>query len=104
MPTGFCFAASTGGSIGTGKPERRTRRATFSFPRSTGWRHGEFTYGASETNAVLTHERAGSRLTSGVSTTPHYYNRADFYARTDNGDSCHGYIYKIDRDVRAARD
>jgi hypothetical protein len=85
VPTGFLFRGVNWRIHRDGKALTPYAPGEFLTPALYGTAtYGEFTYGTSETNAVLTHERGGSRLTSGVSTTPHYH-RADFYARTDNG-------------------
>lgn len=62
----------------------------------TGFKYGTITYGASERNAVVSHQKDSSRFpTLGISTTP-IFDRAKYYALS--GGSCNkGYIYKISR-------
>ena len=60
------------------------------------------TYGESETNAVIMHQRDSSKYpSSGVSTTPIFEN-ATLYA-THRGTYQRGYVYKIDTTLLEAK-
>jgi hypothetical protein len=64
----------------------------------TGFKYGTITYGASERNAVVSHQKDSSRFpTLGVSTTP-IFDRAKYYALSC-GSGKKGYIYKISRSM-----
>ncbi len=60
-----------------------------------GFKYGEITYGESDTNAVVAHQRDSSIFpSSGVSTTP-FFENAKIYA-LHKGKYTSGYIFKID--------
>lgn len=64
----------------------------------TGFKYGTITYGSSERNAVVGHQKDSSQFpTSGISTTP-ALDRAKYYA-LENGIYSKGFIYKIDRNL-----
>lgn len=85
--------AKTGGKLEPNIPGQEFKRAVY-YGGETYYGDG-CTYGESETNAAIMHQRDSSKYpSSGVSTTPIFEN-AKSYA-THKGKYQQGYVYKID--------